>query len=112
MASFPDRLNSLLSQRGETAAELSRAADITERLIGYWRKGEKQPTLENINKLADHFKVSTDFLLGKTDDPVPSADQPQDKITILARNARKLTPEEQEKLYDVARTLFKKAFDE
>jgi transcriptional regulator with XRE-family HTH domain len=35
-----------------------------------YEKGTKQPPIETINKIADLFDVSTDYLSGRTDDPV------------------------------------------
>lgn len=67
---FPDRLNALLDERNVNAAKLSKEAEITERLIGYWRKGEKQPTMDNLIKLADYFNVSIDYLVGRSNDPM------------------------------------------
>ena len=66
---FPTRLNELISQREISAYRLSKDTGITERLIGYWRQGEKQPTKDNLIKLADYFDVSVDYLLGRTDNP-------------------------------------------
>ena len=40
-------------------------------LMGYYRyeKGDRQPTADKIIALADFFNVSTDYLLGRTDNP-------------------------------------------
>jgi transcriptional regulator with XRE-family HTH domain len=34
-----------------------------------YERGTKQPQLDTVNKLADLFEVSADYLLGRTDDP-------------------------------------------
>lgn len=36
-----------------------------------YENGSKQPPMETVNKLADLFTVSTDYLHGKTNDPTP-----------------------------------------
>ena len=36
-----------------------------------YEKGVREFPLEIVIKLADYYKVSTDYLLGRTDDPTP-----------------------------------------
>lgn len=60
---FSDVLNNLLISRGVTAYKISKDTGISQRLIGYWKKGEKKPTANNLKKLADFFNVTTDYLL-------------------------------------------------
>ena len=43
--------------------------ELSERLYQSYELGEKEPGLGSINKLADYFEVSTDYLLGRTDNP-------------------------------------------
>lgn len=40
-----------------------------------WKNG-KEPSLDVLNKCADYFDVSTDYLLGKTDTPTPRETHP------------------------------------
>lgn len=37
-----------------------------------WETGDRSPDPETINKLADFFGCSTDYLYGRTDDPTPA----------------------------------------
>ena len=36
-----------------------------------WKKGKSSPTIEEVSLLAHEFNVTTDYLLGKSDDPSP-----------------------------------------
>ena len=36
-----------------------------------YESGERQPDFQTVANLADYFKVSVDYLLGRTDDPHP-----------------------------------------
>jgi HTH-type transcriptional regulator, competence development regulator len=49
-----------------------------------YERGTKQPQLETVNKLADLFEVSADYLLGRTDDPngYKSETRSEDKNTL------------------------------
>ena len=40
-----------------------------------YEKGLRDFPLEAIIKLADYYQVSTDYLLGRTDDPAPPAEK-------------------------------------
>ena len=40
-----------------------------------YENGTKQPPLDTVNKLADLFDVTTDYLLGRSDDPRKTADE-------------------------------------
>ena len=40
-----------------------------------YEKGVREFPLEIVVKLADYYQVSTDYLLGRTDDPTPPAEK-------------------------------------
>lgn len=40
-----------------------------------YENGTKQPPLDTINKIADFFEVTTDYLLGRSDNPRMTADE-------------------------------------
>ncbi|WP_445448960.1 helix-turn-helix domain-containing protein [Enterococcus faecalis] len=62
-----DRIKQLATQRTITIAELERNLDIANGTIGKWDK--QNPSIEPLKKLADYFGVTTDYLLGRTNDP-------------------------------------------
>lgn len=64
-----DRILGLMSERKVTAAQLTREAGITNGLITQWRQGKQKPSMNNIEKIAAYFSVSTDYLLGRVDNP-------------------------------------------
>lgn len=55
----------LASQRRLTIAELERKVGIANGTIGKW--GKQKPSIDTLQKLADFFDVSIDFLLGRAD---------------------------------------------
>ncbi len=56
-------LDKLMTEKDVSAYKISKATGISDRLIGYWRKGEKLPGAENLLAIANYFSVSTDYLL-------------------------------------------------
>lgn len=69
MGNFSNRLKLLRKERNLKKKELANLLQVSERTYSYYESDERQPTLSNIEKLADYFGVSTDYLLGRTKDP-------------------------------------------
>ena len=57
----------LLQKNKVSAYELSKQTGIPDSLLSNYRTGKKVPTSENLQKIANYFNVSVDYLLGKTD---------------------------------------------
>jgi transcriptional regulator with XRE-family HTH domain len=57
-SSFAIRLAALRKRRGWSRDDLGRAIGVTERIVGYWETGGRQPIAENLERLADLFGVS------------------------------------------------------
>jgi len=64
---FGDIFCKLLDERDITAYKLSQATGISNGNLSEYKSGAKIPTAENLIKIADYFKVSTDYLLGRTE---------------------------------------------
>src|SRR5579859_2311128 len=64
-----DRLRSLREDRRLSQRELARLCDLGETQIHKYETGEAEPSAKNLKILADKLEVSTDFLLGRTEDP-------------------------------------------
>lgn len=63
-------LSKLMEEHNNLSAyKLSKETGISDRLIGYWKNGDKLPSAENIVILATYFGISSDYLLGLTDEP-------------------------------------------
>lgn len=69
---FSQILSSLMLKNGITSYRVGKDTGISNRLVDYWKKGEKLPGAENLKKLATYFCVSTDFLLGKEQSKRPT----------------------------------------
>lgn len=58
------RLRPLRQQYSLTQKELADIIGVTTKMISFYELDEKEPSLKTLNKLAKHFGVSTDYLLG------------------------------------------------
>ena len=71
MEMFPSRLRALRKQRKLTAKEFGEKFNLAESTISGYETGARNPDIETLEKFADFFGVSVDYLLGRTDDPSP-----------------------------------------
>lgn len=64
---FEQRLKDLRNGKKMTQDDLGSFLNVSGKTIGAWERGSRQPNLDMINKIANFFSVSTDYLLGQTD---------------------------------------------
>ena len=69
MATFSDRLKELRKSKNLKQTDMAVLLEITTRHYQDCEYGKVTPNALTIIKLADYFNVSTDYLLGRTDDP-------------------------------------------
>jgi len=69
LSAFSARLRKLRALKSITQKQAAEGVGVSERIYQSYELAEKEPTLGNINKLADFFDVSTDYLLGRSDNP-------------------------------------------
>lgn len=72
MASFAERLQELIKEKGISQTEFTRQVGISRSLPTYWNRGEILPKSTIQTRIADYFGVSIDYLMGKTDDRHPA----------------------------------------
>lgn len=74
------RIYELASQHKISLAELERSLQFSNGIISTWKSSN--PSIDKISKIANYFDVSTDYLLGNTDDPSPVAHDGHKNIDI------------------------------
>ncbi|MGU7933247.1 helix-turn-helix domain-containing protein [Streptococcus suis] len=77
---FPtfERIKELTKKRGLTLIQLEEKLGYSRNTL-YKLKTQK-PNAERISEIADFFGVSTDYLLGRTDNPRIASDEKSDKL--------------------------------
>ena len=62
-----DRFEQLLKERGVTAYRVAKDANISTSTMSNWKTGRSEVSTPTLQKIADYFGVSLDWLLGNTD---------------------------------------------
>ena len=80
MKKFGSRLKSLRTSFKLTQKSLAEKLKVGESTIGMWERDEREPSFEFVRKLADFFNVTTDYLLGRSDDPNKTESQEKREV--------------------------------
>lgn len=67
LSKFPMRLKELMDEAEVKTPELAEKTKIDQSAIARFLKGERLPSAESLTILADFFRCSTDYLLGRSD---------------------------------------------
>lgn len=104
---FLHRVLDLITSNGISKNKLLTDLGINKNAFVDWDKNKTIPNGEVIAKIADYFHVSTDYLLGRTDDPQPvgeekptpvSEDGLNETAQVFMPLVDKLTPDQQQLL--------------
>lgn len=88
---FPKRLKAARELRGLSQAELAEKAGFQPSAISRFENGAAKPSFDNLRRLAGALRVTTDYLLGLSDEPTASAPEASDP---LYRKLEELTDEQ------------------
>lgn len=66
---FKERLKRLRKERKWTQEELGKKINVTKVSVSGYENGNRSPDTETLQKIADIFMVTVDYLLGRSDDP-------------------------------------------
>ncbi len=73
MSGFSERLGALRRQRGLTQAELAARLGISKSAVSMYERGNREPELDLLEKMADLFGVGVSALLGR-EEPLVNGD--------------------------------------
>ncbi len=105
---FGNRISSLRMARGLTQEEMATAVGITRASLSHYEKNRRSPDYDTLNKFANFFQVTVDYLMGRTKDAEKTLDREVrefvDQLELsdeallskfaLKIDGRELTPEE------------------
>ena len=113
---FCERLKIARNNLGISQKKLAEYLFVSQQTVAKWENDKATPNPEAITKISEILNVSTDYLLGITNERNPSLDNSADigfdDFTYAMHNeSKELTDEDKEMLLDMARML-KKRIDE
>ncbi|GMQ65228.1 helix-turn-helix domain-containing protein [Vallitalea maricola] len=76
---FVKRLRQLREDRGLKQKDIAKLLNITTSAYGYYEQGKRNLDMNTLKTLSDYYNVSTDYMLGRTDIPLPIETFLQDK---------------------------------
>ncbi|EGP5600122.1 helix-turn-helix domain-containing protein [Enterococcus hirae] len=101
-----ERISYLAKKRDKSLKEIAEELGLSRNAIYQWKTSS--PKAETLQKVADYFHVSTDYLLDRTDTPNKISDLNEkndleeilEKPTLLFYGGEKLTEEDKEAVED------------
>jgi len=98
----------LLREKGLRASDVSKATGIPPSTFTDWKTGRSKPKQEKLEKLAEFFGVSVDYLLGRKlpEQDDTKGEKEDDDIVMLNRVGEKLSPEQRKKAISVLKAMF------
>ena len=117
-----ERIRIYRKSRGLSQEKLGEMIGAKQNTISSYENGTREPNRDTIEALADAFNCSLHDLIPDNKSIVSSADwdpssmswadHADDTTRILARGMAKMSPENRQKLLDVARMFFAEDFDD
>ena len=95
---FQIRLKELREAAGYSQYSFAREFGVAQSTVGGWEAGKREPNFETIQRIADFFGVSVDYLLGRADEKKEPALTKKDERDIEILAAAKIQLENQEGL--------------
>lgn len=106
------KLKILRKEKKVTQSELADILGIARTTYANYEQGTREPDNTTLNKLADFFEVSTDYLLGRdvpkwaTSDDIIDLEEILDRNIHMAYGGEDLTAEDKQRVQDVLRAVF------
>lgn len=103
-----ERLKNLRASKNMSQNKLAQILGVQPMAVSRYERGLREPDMETLQKLADYFDVSVDYLMGRTDiKKTPLVEAKGDKVDEIAAILHQLTPENQERLADYLKVLLR-----
>ncbi len=87
---FADRLRTARESRKMSQSDLAEKAGLLPSAVSHFETGRRSPSFANLKALSDALKVTTDYLIGRSDDMKVS-----NSVSLkLLRHAQKMSEED------------------
>ncbi len=101
---FAERLRTAREGRRMSQSDLAEKADLLPSAISHFETGRRSPSFANLKALSDALKVTTDYLIGRSDDMHVS-----NAVSLkLLRHAEKMSDEDLDTITRMAEMMARK----
>lgn len=88
MSVFSDRLKKRRLLKDWSKSATAQKLGISAQRYSNWEYGSREPDYEMLISIAKLFNTTTDYLTGKTDDPMPNTESQKDDLDEMIDDAR------------------------
>lgn len=104
------KLREYRKRSGLTMKKLGEMVGASEASISQYETGRVEPDIELMIKMSNVLGITVDNLIGRTEET--ETEKPiTDEARILVKGIDRLPPEDRKQILDMARLMFKNAFD-
>lgn len=103
-----NRIKELRNEKGLLQADVANYIGKSERMVGFYEKGERDPNTDTLIKLSELFDVSIDYILGKSSIKNSKKIKLDDIDIAFASGIKGLNKENQETLKNIMEGLLAK----
>lgn len=108
--SIGSRIKEFRTKRGLTQSQMAEKLQMTEANFSSYERDKSVPPSNRLDQISKILNVSSDYLLGRSDDPNPEinrTDQVDEETYMIARKLQKLTPQNRLLLNDLIKSMEK-----
>lgn len=116
MSEFKDIILKLRNEKGFTQGQMADALGTSKSTVGMWEMGERFPSKELYEAIADYFNVDMDYLYGRTeirkkvhfdnDGTEYVAITPDSDLIIIQRERNKMSDKQKTRLMNILKANF------
>lgn len=96
------RIKTLRTERGWIQKDLAERLNVSKQVISAYENGQRRPDLDTLQRMAEIFGVTSDYLLGQSISQDSSGEDLEvlfpEGVRVLRRASKKLTPEQKQKM--------------
>ncbi len=85
-----NRIKELRVKKHLLQSDIAKYIGKSERVVGFYETGERDPNTETLLKLSELFDVSIDYILGKSDEKKQKTSAPNDSDTFFIDDIKRL----------------------
>ena len=101
------KIRDLRKERGLNQDQLAELANLNRVTIAKYESGRVEPGAQALARIADALEVSTDVLLGRSDEPLQWKEAPKSpEISIVSTAMERMTQEQKDQVISVLRAVF------